>query len=25
MRIESSHGRSTDPKPSYLEIEEVEK
>jgi hypothetical protein len=25
MRIESSHGRSSDPKPSYLEIEEVEK
>lgn len=25
MRIESSHGRSTDPKPTYLEIEEVEK
>ena len=25
MRIESSHGRSVDPKPTYLEIEEVEK
>ena len=25
MRIENSHGRSTDPKPTYLEIEEVEK
>ncbi len=25
MRIESAHGRSVDPKPSYLEIEEVEK
>ena len=25
MRIESAHGRSVDPKPTYLEIEEVEK
>ena len=25
MRIESSHGRSADPKPTYLEIEDVEK
>ncbi len=25
MRIESSHGRSVDPKPTYLEIEEVER
>src|SRR4029077_17583456 len=24
MRIESAHGRSVDPKPTYLEIEEVE-
>ena len=25
MRIESSHGRTADPKPTYLEIEDVEK
>ena len=25
MRIESAHGRSVDPKPTYLEIEDVEK